>query len=185
MRPRLGDPLLAELQGTLESSQKLPSYLSSLFQEVVALKAGQHSIFHRDFLVNIRAMHAGAYRLLQLAQDPLLTPSAHERVQAEMRAAVALTRAGMVARWRNDVRMFTQGSLAMMRYNADRFPMQTVLKSQRSALEHMQLTQTQQMRLVEEGLALFAKQRALSAQRSSLTGSFMEALRNGQTAKQV
>ncbi|KAK9800817.1 hypothetical protein WJX73_000705 [Symbiochloris irregularis] len=62
MQPRHNDPLLAELQGTLESSQNLPGYLSSLFQEVVALKAGQHSIFHSDFLGNIRAMHEGAYR---------------------------------------------------------------------------------------------------------------------------
>lgn len=40
--------------------------------------------------------------------------------------------------------------------------------------EQMQLSEIQQMCLVEEALSLFAKQRAQSAQRSSLTGSVVQ-----------
>ncbi|KAK9808240.1 hypothetical protein WJX73_002495 [Symbiochloris irregularis] len=102
------------------------------------------------------AAHAGAYLLCQQTQDQSSSPPSLQAAHAEMQAAV--------------------GNLALMKFNAES-AMQDVLRSQRAQLEYMQLSQMQQGMLVQQGLALFADQRALADPRRSLAGPIMAVLR--------
>ncbi|KAK9798221.1 hypothetical protein WJX73_009204 [Symbiochloris irregularis] len=166
--------LLADIKNLLASSklpalQEYPAYLRKIFQRVVALRSGRQCVYNKEdtFVENIREMRHSAWMLSEQYQNPLLSPEARAHLCAEMKAAVALTRAAVAAALQSEEPQYSRATLALLRHHARAyaaFPVQTVFKAQRGQLENMQLSLGQVAQLANLGLDVFAELRQLNAE---------------------
>ncbi|KAK9803077.1 hypothetical protein WJX73_007448 [Symbiochloris irregularis] len=171
---RQADMLMTELSDLLRSDglpmlEELPPYLNNLFCALTALRLGQKYVWLGRFTSNLTEFRRNAWRLTRQAQDPALDPSALALVQAEIKVAVVLLRAGMLAALRNKLPMglFSRGTLALLQQHSASyatFPKEMVNEALRAQLGYMQPSLEQLGRIAQLGIDMFAALRTVNAQ---------------------